>query len=107
MTYAVAQRTKEIGIRMALGSRASDVVALVVEQGLTLTALGLALGGAGALATGHLIHSFLHGVRGADPLDLPPRRAGAVDRGAARHAVSRAPGARVNPLVAIRQDQSR
>jgi predicted permease len=107
MTYAVTQRTKEIGIRMALGSQARDVVALVVKQGLALTAVGLLVGGAGALATGHVMQSFLFGVRGADPLTfvlIVPLLVG-VALLATVFPARRA--ARVSPLVAIRYDQNR
>jgi predicted permease len=107
MTYAVTQRTKEIGIRMALGSQVGDVVALVVKQGLALTALGLLLGGAGALATGQLVHGLLYGVRGADPLTflLVVPVLGIVALLATLFPARRA--ARVSPMLAIRQDQSR
>jgi ABC-type antimicrobial peptide transport system permease subunit len=63
----VAQRTQEIGIRMALGARASEVVGLVVRRGLTLTAIAVALGLAGAAALSQLLVTLLYGVR---PLDL-------------------------------------
>jgi len=68
MARAVERRTREIGIRMALGAAASDVLRLVLRQGLWLTGLGLALGLAAALALTRLWQSQLYGVGATDPL---------------------------------------
>ncbi|HST53136.1 MAG TPA: ABC transporter permease [Pyrinomonadaceae bacterium] len=67
MSYAVAQRTHEIGIRVALGAQGRDVLGLVVGQGLLLAAVGLALGLAGALALTRLMRSLLYEVSTTDP----------------------------------------
>lgn len=68
VSYAVARRTREIGVRMALGARTTDVVQLVVRQGLWLAALGAALGGMGAVGSSHLVRSFLFETAPSDPL---------------------------------------
>lgn len=68
ISYSVAQRTKEIGIRMALGADRRDVFTMVLAQGARFVALGIALGIAGALILTPLMTSFLYGVRPADPL---------------------------------------
>ena len=67
ISYGVTQRTQEIGIRMALGARHADVLALVVHHGGRLAAIGLAVGLAGALALSGLIRSLLFQVSPTDP----------------------------------------
>jgi len=68
VSYAVAQRTHEIGIRMALGARSADVLKLVVRDGMKMAIVGVAVGLAGAFAITRLIDSLLFGVT---PTDLP------------------------------------
>jgi len=68
MAYAVAQRTQEIGIRMALGAQSADVLGLVVRQGMGLTLVGVAVGAAAALALMRLAASQLVHVSASDPL---------------------------------------
>ncbi len=67
MAYSVAQRTQEIGIRMALGAARQDVLRLIVGQALRLTVLGVGLGLAGAYAVTRLMASVLFGVSVTDP----------------------------------------
>ena len=66
--FAVAQRTHEIGIRMALGAEKTDVLKLVVGQGFKLTMIGVAIGIIGALVLTQFLSSQLYGVRPTDPL---------------------------------------
>jgi putative ABC transport system permease protein len=70
MSYNVAQRTHELGVRLALGAKPRDLFALVVARGLLLAAVGAALGLAGALALGPIMRGLLFGVRPADPITL-------------------------------------
>uniref|UniRef100_Q01YN6 Permease n=1 Tax=Solibacter usitatus (strain Ellin6076) TaxID=234267 RepID=Q01YN6_SOLUE len=67
LAYTVAQRTREFGIRMALGATAADVVGMVVKHGVRLAALGLAFGIATAFAVTRLMTTLLYGVRPTDP----------------------------------------
>jgi putative ABC transport system permease protein len=70
MSYSVRRRTREIGIRMALGARPGGVLAMVIRQGLILTSVGLAIGLAIALALGRFTASLLYGISGTDRLTL-------------------------------------
>ena len=70
MSYAVAQRTQELGIRMALGATSRDVLKLIVGQGMALTAVGIAVGIGGALGLTRLMKSLLFDVRHTDPTTI-------------------------------------
>ncbi len=70
LSHNVSQRTNEIGIRIALGARAADVLGLVVRQGLGLVAVGLVLGIVGSLAAAGVMTGLLFGVRANDPVTL-------------------------------------
>ena len=67
ISYTAAQRVQEIGIRMALGARRGDVLALLIRQGLIWTAIGAGVGLAGSLAMARVLRGFLYGVSPADP----------------------------------------
>jgi putative ABC transport system permease protein len=70
MSYVVSQRTREIGIRVALGARTSDVRLLVLRRALAVTLAGLAIGLACAVAAARLLAAFLVNVRPSDPAVL-------------------------------------
>jgi len=70
MSYAVAQRSQEIGVRLALGAAERQIFSLVVGDTLKLAAAGLACGALGAIAVGRTLRNLLFGVGGADPWTL-------------------------------------
>ncbi|MBV9075500.1 MAG: ABC transporter permease [Acidobacteria bacterium] len=70
LSYEVTRKTREIGIRMALGASRSDLVRMVVSQGLILAVIGTSAGLAAALGIGHLMTKLLYGVKPADPITL-------------------------------------
>jgi ABC-type antimicrobial peptide transport system permease subunit len=67
ISYAVAQRTREIGIRRALGAQGRDILSLVLRRGMSLTFAGVACGIAGALVLTRLMTSLLFGITARDP----------------------------------------
>jgi ABC-type antimicrobial peptide transport system permease subunit len=70
LAYAVAQRTREIGIRIAVGAKSTNILQLVIRQGVQLAGIGLVIGIAAALALARLMSSMLYGVSANDPLSL-------------------------------------
>jgi ABC-type antimicrobial peptide transport system permease subunit len=68
LSYSVTQRVREIGVRMALGAQPRDVLGLVVREGMTLVAVGSAVGIVAALAAGRVVSSLLFGVTASDPV---------------------------------------
>ncbi|MBA2270221.1 MAG: ABC transporter permease, partial [Chthoniobacterales bacterium] len=104
IAYSVAQRTREIGIRMALGGQRGDMLAMILRQSLTVVAIGLAVGLAGALAATRLLASLLYGVGANDVLTYA---AVVLLLGAAALLASYIPARRamkVDPMVALRYE---
>ncbi len=102
MAYSVGQRTQEIGLRMALGAGPAQVLRLVLQQGLTLVAVGVALGVAGALGVSQLIQSLLFG-SARDPLSFIAASAALVAVAAIASFLPALRASRVDPLVALRE----
>jgi putative ABC transport system permease protein len=104
IAWWVAQRTREIGVRMALGANASQVSRLVVKQGLALGVTGVVLGLAGAAASTRLLESWLYGVT---PLDGPTfgwSAAGMLAIAALASYLPARRAARIDPLLALRAE---
>ena len=104
VAYSVGLRTREIGIRMALGAQRGDVLRLVLRQGVWLVALGLVLGAGTVLSLAHLMGSLLYGVRPTDPATLVGVAAllGVASLLASWLPARRA--ARIDPLRALREE---
>jgi putative ABC transport system permease protein len=104
MHYFVDQRKNEIGVRMALGARYGNVVALVMRQGLTLVGSGIAVGSLAALGITRLLAGLLYGVSSNDPLTFVA--APVILLGAAALAcwIPARDAARIDPVVALRHD---
>jgi putative ABC transport system permease protein len=104
MAFAVAQRTHEMGLRMALGAQRRDVVLLILRDGMKLALIGLGVGLVGVFVLGHFMSSTLYGVATVDTASLI---AVAVTLLAVAVLASYLPArrsAKVDPMVALRQD---
>jgi putative ABC transport system permease protein len=104
ISYLVAQRTREIGMRMALGAQARDVIALVMRQGSRLTALGILVGVIGAFALTRWLESMLDGVSARDPITFLSITGLLALVALLATFIPASRAARVNPILAIRRD---
>ena len=104
MSYLAAQRTQEIGIRIAIGASPSDVVWLVTSQGLRAAGAGLVTGIAGFLAVSRLLAGQLFGVSATDPLTLIGAAVGLMLLCMAASAVPAFRAVRIDPLRALRHN---
>ena len=104
ISYGVANRTREIGVRMALGAQRGDVLQMVLREGMLLVGLGVAIGIPLSLISGQVLHSYLFGLKSTDPISLFAVIAvlGAVAVFAGFIPARRA--TKVNPVVALRYE---
>jgi putative ABC transport system permease protein len=104
MAYVVGQRTREIGIRMALGARRREVVGWVLGQGMTVVAAGIALGLLGAVATTRLLSGLLYETAPADPVTFLLVAALLAAVALAANLLPARRAARVDPMAVLRQE---
>jgi putative ABC transport system permease protein len=101
---SVTQRTREFGVRMALGAHRGSVLTMVLRQGLTLVVIGLVLGIAGALAAGRVLSSYLYQTAPRDPLIFAAVAAVFVIAGVLACLVPARRATTVDPLIALRAE---
>jgi predicted permease len=104
IAFSVARRTREIGVRMALGAKPAGVLALVMRQGLTLVAIGLVAGGALAAAAAQVIKGLLFGVSPLDPVAWGLAIAAMITAAMIANLVPARRAMRVDPMTSLRTD---
>ena len=104
IAYAVSRRTSEIGVRMAMGAAAGDILRLVMGEGLRLAAAGIAIGCAMAAAVAQLLRGMMFGMGPADPLVFAIVPIALLATAAAATAVPALRAARVDPIQALRTE---
>jgi putative ABC transport system permease protein len=104
VAYGVGQRTQEIGVRMALGARSSDVLSLILRQELATTFAGVAMGVAGSTATARAIQSLLFGISPTDPLTFAGVAAALVAVAGLACFIPARRATKVDPVSSLRAD---
>jgi ABC-type antimicrobial peptide transport system permease subunit len=103
VAYSVAQRTRELGIRMALGASRSRIVRSVLRQGLVMAIAGVALGTAASFATARLLTNFVFGVSTRDPMTFASVGALLLAVAVGASLVPAVRAIRLNPVNALRK----
>jgi putative ABC transport system permease protein len=104
VAYAVSQRTQEMGIRIALGARLTDVVSLVLVESSRIVTIGVVLGIAAAIGLGRLVASLLYGISPRDPLVIACAACALLGIGLPASIVPGLRAARVDPSAALRAE---
>jgi putative ABC transport system permease protein len=104
LSFTVARRTNEFGTRMALGASRGDVLRLVLKQGVMLTAVGLAIGLAGALVLGRSLSSLLFGVGATDPASFAAVSVVLLGVGVLASYIPARRATKTDPMVALRYE---
>lgn len=104
VAFDVRQRTREIGVRIALGAQQLDVVGLLVKQGAAVVAIGIALGVAGAYYAGRFLASLLYGVTTTDPISIGASSALLLLAAIVASAIPAWRANRIDPAVVLRDE---
>jgi putative ABC transport system permease protein len=104
MSYWVAQRTHEIGVRMALGAQSKDVLRMVLRQSVVMTAVGLALGIGGALALTRFLTGMIYGLTAKDPAAFASVSALLAIVAVAASCIPARRATKVDPMIALRYE---
>jgi ABC-type antimicrobial peptide transport system permease subunit len=104
MSYAVARRTNEIGIRMALGAQRADVMRQVLVESMILVAVGVAIGVAGSLGAGRFVSTLLYGLAPTDMLTIAAATGLMIAVSALAGFLPARRASMVDPMVALRYD---
>jgi ABC-type antimicrobial peptide transport system permease subunit len=102
--YGVSQRTQEIGLRIALGAQAKQILWLVTRRASAQLAVGLLIGGAGAMAVSRVLPAMLAGTRGSDPVTLAVVAALLVAAALCACLIPARRAARLDPITALRAE---
>src|SRR5262249_35909732 len=104
MSYSIARRTNEIGIRIALGATRGDVLWSILRDAGSLVLIGILAGGALALAGGRLVHNMLFGLTSGDPAALGSATLLIIAAGLCSAWLPARRATRIDPIVAVRHD---
>ena len=104
LAYSVRRRVREIGIRMALGAQTSDVVGLILREGMKPTVIGVGIGLAGALALGRFISSLIYGIKASDVTTLGSVSLTLVLVSLAASVIPAYRATRIQPVTTLREE---
>jgi predicted permease len=104
MAYSVSRRTREIGVRIALGARSRDVLAMILAQGVRTIAIGIGMGLIGSLALARIVQSLLFGINATDPMTLAAVVALLVAAALLACYLPARRAAKIDPMVALRYE---
>ena len=104
MSYAVARRTKELGVHMALGAQRSQLLGSVLREALVVTGIGTAIGAVVALGIGRLLQAQIFGLSAHDPVTLSAAAALMLTAAALAAALPAIRAATIDPVVALRSE---